>query len=150
MSIPATVLPIPASWWGSGRSRGKIITHRHALSPFPPGTTTPQTLGQYARSRPHSETASLNPERRQPLPSHTGFILVPQCPIFIPLGGPKAHPTLGMTNRRGRWFDKWWLLYRRLFSSFLDRLLVRTHFGRDENFVTRHRHSNRHLSNHRP
>src|SRR5258705_542336 len=81
-----------------------MVTHRHALSPFLPGRMTPHSLVQNAPSRPHSGTASLNPERRRPSPFHTALILARLCPIFIFLGGPQAHPTLGMTNRKG-WFD---------------------------------------------
>src|SRR3977135_3978126 len=78
-----------------------MVTHRHALSPFLPGRIAPHSLVQNATSRPHSGTASLNPERRRPSPFHTALILARLCPIFIFLGGPQAHPTLGMTKRGG-------------------------------------------------
>ena len=77
----------------------KYITHRHVLPPFPPGGAAPQRLVQNPHSGSISLAASTYPERRRPSPFHAGFII--QCrpkPIFIPIGGPKAHPALSMTG----------------------------------------------------
>src|SRR6516164_444477 len=86
-SIDATLFSsdIVSSWRGSGRTRGKIVTHRHVLPPFLPGGAASQRLVQNAHSGSNSETASTYPERRRPSPFHVGFIIQrPPRPDFHP------------------------------------------------------------------
>ena len=98
-SIDAIFSAIVSSWRGSGRTRGEKVTHRHVLPPFPPGGVAPQKLVQNAHSGSNSATASTYPERRRPSPSHAGFIIQRRPdPIFMSIGGPKAHVTLSMTS----------------------------------------------------
>jgi len=50
-------------------TRARKVTHPHVLPPFPPGWVARHRLVQNARSRSNSQTASLHPECKRPLPS---------------------------------------------------------------------------------
>ena len=75
-----------------GRTCGIEVKLSHALLPFPLGRAATHLWVQNARSGPYSVTVSTHPERRRPPPLHVGdMVHLPASPIFIQLGGPRAH-----------------------------------------------------------
>ena len=79
-----------------GRAKMEI-SHRNALTTLPRRKGGVAKMSSSARPRPHSGTASTNPETRRPSPFHAAATLHKLEPIFIFMGGPTGPSPLRMT-----------------------------------------------------